>query len=97
MRKTMMGVAGWTILVLFGAVPAIASSVNCGIVNKDLQMGRTPEDISERMMISVEDVQKCAAQAKEKTGAAGGAAPAAAEKPAAAAEGEAASGEHAGH
>jgi hypothetical protein len=94
MRKTLLGIAGVSILLLVGATPGFSGGVNCGIVNKDLEMGRTPEDISERMMISVEDVKKCQAEAKEGKGAA---APAAAKKPAGKEGGATAGGEHADH
>ena len=58
MRKALLSVAGAG-LVALSVGAAWAAEVNCGIVNKDLAMGRTKEDISERMMISVEDVEKC--------------------------------------
>ena len=64
MRKALLGIAGACVLVLAGA--AIGSAqVNCGIVNKDLKMGRTAQDIAERMMISTDDVKKCEEQAKK--------------------------------
>jgi hypothetical protein len=70
MRKALLGVAGATVLVLAGA--AIGSAqVNCGIVNKDLKMGRTAQDIAERMMISTDDVKKCEEEAKKAAPAAG--------------------------
>jgi hypothetical protein len=84
MRKVWLSVAGVAALVLGGAALGQAGPVNCGIVNKDLQMGRTPQDISERMMISVDDVKKCEAEAKKD--AAPAAAPAAADKAKAAGE-----------
>src|SRR4051794_9575508 len=40
------------------AAPAIAA-VNCGIIKKDLDRGKTPADISERMGVSQADVNKC--------------------------------------
>ena len=52
MRKTLLGIAGTAALLLAGTSAGFAGDVNCGIVNKDLKMGRTPQDISERMMIS---------------------------------------------
>ena len=91
MRRVWLSVAGVAALVLGGAALGQAGSVNCGIVNKDLQMGRTPQDISERMMISVDDVKKCEAEAKKDAPAAAPAAPAAADK--AKAAGEAAHGD----
>ena len=63
MRKTLLGIAGIAAFVAAGAGTSFSGDVNCGIVNKDLKMGRTPQDISERMMISVDDVKKCQAQA----------------------------------
>jgi hypothetical protein len=87
MRKRLLGIAGIGLLFAAAATPGYAQ-VNCGIVNKDLKMGRTAQDISERMMISVDDVKKCEAEAKKDSPAA---APAAAgEKPAAGAAGGAA-------
>ncbi len=74
MRKALLGVAGIGALLLAGATPSHAGSVNCGIINKDLKMGRTPQDISERMMVSVEDVKKCQEEAaKAEAGAPAGA------------------------
>jgi hypothetical protein len=64
MRKALLGVVGAGVLVLAGATVGSAQ-VNCGIVNKDLKMGRTADDIAERMMISTDDVKKCAEQAKK--------------------------------
>ena len=58
MRKPLISVLAAGFL-LAGAQAALAGNVNCGMVKKDLEMGRTPEDISERMMVSVEDVKKC--------------------------------------
>jgi hypothetical protein len=46
-----------------------AAAVNCGIVNRDLKMGRTPQDISERMGVPVADVTACKGKdATETTG-----------------------------
>ncbi len=82
MRKALLSIAGASVLVLAGA--AIGSAqVNCGIINKDLKMGRTAQDIAERMMISTDDVKKCEEQAKKDAPAAP-----AGEKPAAAPEGK---------
>lgn len=82
MRKSLLSVAGASILLLAGAATGSAQ-VNCGIVNKDLKMGRTAQDIAERMMISVDDVKKCEAEGK-KDSAAPAAAPVTGEKPMAA-------------
>ena len=79
MRKALLGVVGASVLVLAGAAVGSAQ-VNCGIVNKDLKMGRTAQDIAERMMISTDDVKKCEEQAKKDAPAPGAAAPAG-EKP----------------
>jgi len=68
MRKSLMSVAGASILLLAGAATGSAQ-VNCGIVNKDLKMGRTAQDIAERMMISVDDVKKCEAEGKKDSAA----------------------------
>jgi len=48
--------------------------VNCGLIKKDLDMGRKVEDIAERMAVSVDEVKKCQAGAAT-TGPAGGHAP----------------------
>ena len=63
MRKALLGIAGASIMLLATTSPGFAGAVNCGIVNKDLKMGRTPQDIAERMMISVDDVKKCQEEA----------------------------------
>jgi hypothetical protein len=68
----LIGVAGFGLLL--SSAPVHAGPVNCGIIKKDLEAGRTPEEIAELKVISVEEVKKCQAE--------GGAA----EKPAAAAE-----------
>ena len=94
MRKVLLGIAGVSILLLATTIPGLAGPVNCGIVNKDLKMGRTPQDIAERMMISVDDVKKCEEEAA-KAGTGAGAAPATAGE-AAKKAGEAAAGQ-AGH
>ena len=86
MRKTLLGIAGGVVLLLAGASAGVAGDVNCGIVNKDLKMGRTPQDISERMMISVDDVKKCQAQAGAAGTAGAGEAAGATGKPGAAAD-----------
>ena len=85
MRKALLGVVGASLLVLAGAAVGSAQ-VNCGIVNKDLSMGRTADDIAERMMISPDDVKKCAEEAKKNppAPAAAPAAPAGDKAPAAA-------------
>jgi hypothetical protein len=60
MTKTMRAaaVAAIATLLLGGAGAALAG-VNCGLIKKDIEMGRTPEDIAERMVIPVEEVRKC--------------------------------------
>ena len=73
MRKGFVAVVGATALLVAVAAPSMAGP-NCGLVKKDLAMGRTAEDISERMMVSVDEVKKC----QEADGAAAGAPAAAA-------------------
>ncbi len=81
MRKALLGIAGVSVVLLATTSPGFAGPVNCGIINKDLKMGRTPQDIAERMMISVDDVKKCQEEAaKAGEGAASGAAGEAATK-----------------
>ena len=86
MRRTLLGIAGITAFVAVGAGTSFGADVNCGIVNKDLKMGRTPQDISERMMISVDDVKKCQAQGGAAGTAGAGEAAGATGKPGAAAD-----------
>lgn len=62
MRKQILATLGAIALITATAAPSLAA-VNCGIVKKDLDRGRTPQDISERMGITVEDVKKCQEQA----------------------------------
>lgn len=88
MRKALMGVAGASLLLLAGAATSSAQ-VNCGLVNKNLQSGRTDQEIAETMVISVDDVKKCKEQKKD---AAPAAAPVTGDKPAAAPLGAGASG-----
>jgi hypothetical protein len=95
MRTVRLALVAAGILVL-GAASALAGSVNCGIVKKDLAMGRTPEDIAERMVISVEEVKKCAEEGGEDA-AAGKAGGAAVAGEAEQAEGAAGGGAHEGH
>ncbi|MGH7899070.1 MAG: hypothetical protein ACREQQ_14035 [Candidatus Binatia bacterium] len=62
-----------------GALATTAGAeVNCKQVMKNLQTGRTPQDVADTMVISADDVKKC--QEAEKSaapGAAAGSAPAA--------------------
>ncbi|MFN2427402.1 MAG: hypothetical protein ABR587_13260 [Candidatus Binatia bacterium] len=59
MKKQNLVVLCATILL---SVSAAQAGVNCKLVNRDLELGRTPADISERMGIPVADVQKCKAE-----------------------------------
>ena len=52
--------AGALVLASAGAGHA---EVNCKLVQKDMSMGRTADDIAERMGASVDEVKKCAADA----------------------------------
>lgn len=89
MRKALMGVAGASLLLLAGAT-AGSAQVNCNVVNKNLESGRTEQEIAETMVISVDDVKKCKEQ--KKNSAAPANAPVTGEKPAAAPAGAGASG-----
>ncbi len=62
--------------VSLGAGSAFAGP-NCNQVNKYLGTGRTPQDVADTMVVSVEDVKKCQQEAAK-----GGAAPGAAAVPA---------------
>ena len=61
MRKTFLGIAT-TVVLLASASLSLASGPNCAMVKKDLAMGRTPDDIAERMMTTVDEVKKCQSQ-----------------------------------
>jgi hypothetical protein len=70
LARAILGIAGVTVTVLgLSAVPAQA--VNCKFVMKNLSTGRTAEEISETMMISVEEIKKCEAEAAAEKAAAG--------------------------
>jgi len=58
MKKLLLAVPCAIALITATALPSLAA-VNCGIINKDLALGRKPEDIAERMGISVAEVQAC--------------------------------------
>ncbi len=62
--------------ITLGAGSAFAGP-NCNQVNKYLGTGRTPEDVADTMVVSLEDVKKCQQEAAK-----GGAAPGAAAAPA---------------
>jgi hypothetical protein len=74
LARVILGIAGVTVMVAgLSVVPAQA--VNCKFVMKNLSTGRTAEEISETMMISIDEVKKCEAEAaaeKAAGGAAGG-------------------------
>ena len=74
-RHVGLGIAGAVFaLGLLSTVPAHAGS-DCRRILKFLDTGRTPEDIAETMMISVDQIKECqeeAAKAKAAEGAAGG-------------------------
>lgn len=62
LTRVTVGFAGIMVAVLvLGSTPAEA--VNCKFVMKNLSTGRTAEQIAETMMISVDEVNKCAEQA----------------------------------
>jgi hypothetical protein len=60
--KKFVAAAACSVAVVAGAAAPVLAAVNCGIVKKDLDRGRTPADISERMGISVSDVNQCKEQ-----------------------------------
>ncbi|HXC50256.1 MAG TPA: hypothetical protein VN634_05175 [Candidatus Limnocylindrales bacterium] len=65
-----------SLALVAGSSASALAAVNCGIVKKDLDRGRTPADISERMGISVSEVNKCKEQGGNGTTAATTARPA---------------------
>jgi len=42
-------------------VSTAAAGVNCDQVNKYLKTGRTPQDVADTMVISIDEVKKCQA------------------------------------
>ena len=74
MQKLIFAVLCTIALTAATVAPSLAA-VNCGIINKDLNLGRKPEDIAERMGISVGEVKECKGKTNGTTGA-GNAAPA---------------------
>jgi hypothetical protein len=84
MRTALLSITGAGVLLLAGAAPSISSDVNCGIVMKSVKMGRSAQDISDTMMISTSDVEKCKAEAAKAGGETGGEKPAAQARPEAA-------------
>ena len=62
MGKRVLGVVATSVVILASAALSFAGGPNCAMVKKDLSMGRTPEDIAERMMTTVDEVKKCQAQ-----------------------------------
>lgn len=59
-----------TALVTTGAIlaPGAAWAVNCAQVNRYLQTGRTPQEVSETMVISEDEVKKCQEEAAKSGG-----------------------------
>lgn len=72
MKKLILAVPVAALLVGAATAPSMAA-VNCGIINKDLERGRTPEDISERMGVAVAEVKECKAKGPNATTGAPGA------------------------
>jgi hypothetical protein len=62
MRRLLVSVVGSGLMLVATAGPGFCE-VNCKLVAKDMSMGRTPEDIAERMGASVDEVRKCQADA----------------------------------
>ena len=63
MRTALLSITGAGFLLLAGAAPSFSGDVNCGIVMKSVKMGRSTQDISDTMMISAADIEKCKAAA----------------------------------
>ena len=65
MRKSLIGLACASGMLLASATAGIAGPVNCGIANKTLKMGRSYQDVADTMGVGVDDVKKCEAEGKE--------------------------------
>jgi hypothetical protein len=57
--RTRSLVAPLGIAILLAASPALAKTVNCDLVRKDLKMGQWPADIALQMGITLKDVKSC--------------------------------------
>ena len=66
MQKSTIALLSVLTFAATSAPPAIAA-VNCGIVKKDIDRGKKPDDIAERMGISVAEVNKCKEQGGQGT------------------------------
>lgn len=53
------------LLVLGFAMPGLAADIQCKRILKNLSTGRTPEQVAETMVISVDDVIACQEEAEE--------------------------------
>ena len=58
MNKLILTIPVAAALLASTGVPAMAA-VSCGIIQKDLERGRKPEDIAERMGVTVAQVNDC--------------------------------------
>jgi hypothetical protein len=63
MRTALLSITGAGFFLLAGVAPSFSADVNCGIVMKSVKMGRSAQDISDTMMISTADIEKCKAEA----------------------------------
>jgi hypothetical protein len=72
-RSLLLGLAVGFVL---GGTSLPAAAINCKAVNKMLKMGRTPQELSETMVVDVSEIEKC----KEEAEKAGGEATPAAEQ-----------------
>ena len=61
MKKSLVIGLAFGTLLMGSALPAAA--VNCAQVNKMLKTGRTPEELSETMVVDVSEIEKCKEQA----------------------------------
>ncbi len=75
MKTPILAILCASALLAGSAAPALAA-VNCGMIKKDLDMGKKPEDIAERMGITVSEVKKCKDQSGTPAGSTGPSAPA---------------------
>ena len=50
---------------VLGATSLPAAAINCKAVNKMLKMGRTPQELSETMVVDVSEIEKCKEEAEK--------------------------------
>jgi len=66
MKKTIL-VLPVAAALLGGSAMSSFATVNCGMINKNLERGKAPEAVAEQMMVSVAEVKECKAKGPNAT------------------------------